>query len=70
VDVFKDACQISEINSKHANFFAEKMKKLRQDMYHIYLADKLDKHLKGASVVVSFCIETDTSRVSKLNESY
>jgi hypothetical protein len=35
MDVFKDACNIAEINSKYANCFVEKMKKMRQEMYHI-----------------------------------
>jgi hypothetical protein len=39
VDVFKDACNIAEINSKYAKCFTEKMKKMRQEMYHSYLAD-------------------------------
>jgi hypothetical protein len=68
LDVFKDACNIAEINSNYAKFFAEKMKKTRQEMYHIYLADNPDKRLKGS--VVSPCLATGTSRVRKLNKSY
>jgi hypothetical protein len=45
LDVFKDACNIAEINRKYAKCFAEKMKKMRQYMYHIYLADNPDKRL-------------------------
>jgi hypothetical protein len=66
--IFKDACNIAEINSKYPKCFAEKMKKMRQDMYHIYLADNPDKRLMGS--VVSSCLATDTSRVSKLKKSY
>jgi hypothetical protein len=40
LDVFKDACNVAEINSKYANCFVEKMKKMGQEVYHIiYLAD-------------------------------
>jgi hypothetical protein len=68
LDVFKDACNIAEINSKYAKFSSEKMKKMRQEMYHIYLADNPDKRLKGS--VVPYCLAIDTSRVSKLKKSY
>jgi hypothetical protein len=68
VDVFKDACNIAEIKRKSARFFTEKMKKMREEMYHIYLANNPDKRLKGSAV--SSCLATDTSRVSKLKESY
>jgi hypothetical protein len=37
LDVFKDACNIAEINSKYAKCFEEKMKKMKQEMYNIYL---------------------------------
>jgi hypothetical protein len=47
-DIFKYACNIAEINIKHAKCFAEKMKKMRQEMYHIYLADNPEKRLKGS----------------------
>jgi hypothetical protein len=46
LDVFKDACNISEINSKYAKCFAEKNKKMRQDMYHSYVANNPGKRLK------------------------
>jgi hypothetical protein len=39
LDVFKDACNIAEINSKYAKCFAERMKNMRKEMYHIYLAE-------------------------------
>jgi hypothetical protein len=68
LDVFKDACKISEINSKYAKCFAEKIKKMRQEMYHTYLANNPEKRLKLP--VVSSCLTTDTSRVSKLKKSY
>jgi hypothetical protein len=66
LDVFKDACNIVEINRKHAKCFEDKMKKMRQDMYHIYLEDNPYKRLKGS--VVSSCLAIDTSRVRKLKE--
>ena len=68
LDVFKDACNIAEINSKYAKCFSEKMKKMRQEMYYIYLADNPDKRLKGS--VVSSCLATDTGRVRKLKKYY
>jgi hypothetical protein len=59
LDVFKDACKISEITSKYAKCFAEKMKKMKQEMYHFYLADNPDTRLKG-SVVSSHLILSQT----------
>jgi hypothetical protein len=46
LDVFKDACNIAAINSKYAKCFTEKMKKMRQEMYHIILKDNPDKNFK------------------------
>jgi hypothetical protein len=68
LDVFKDTCNIAEINNKYAKFFAEKIKNMIQEMYNIHLADKPDKRLKGS--VVSYCLATYISRVSKLKKSY
>jgi hypothetical protein len=68
VDVFKDACNIAEINSKYAKCFADKMKKMKKEMYLIYLADNPEKRLKGP--VVSSCLATYTSRVSNLKKYY
>jgi hypothetical protein len=55
--VFKDACNIAEINITYAKFFAEKMKKMRQEMYHIYLTDNPHQRLRG-SVVSSVLPQT------------
>jgi hypothetical protein len=68
LDVFKDACNIAQINSKYAKCVAEKMINMRQEMYHIYLADNPYKRLKIS--VVSSCTATDTSRFIKLKKYY
>jgi hypothetical protein len=59
MDVFIDDCNIAEINSKYAKFFVEKITKMIQEMYHIYLADNSEKMLKGSAV--STCLATNTS---------
>jgi hypothetical protein len=68
LDVFKDACNIADINSKFSKSFAEKVLKVRHDMYHFYLTDNQEKRLT-VSVVLS-CISTKTSRVRKLKRYY
>jgi hypothetical protein len=68
VYVFKDDCNISEINRKYAKCFAEKRKELREEIYHVYLKDNTDNILKGSTV--SSCLVIDTSQVRKLNKSY
>jgi hypothetical protein len=37
LDVFKDACNIADIKNKYSKCFADKMKRMRQEMYHIRL---------------------------------
>jgi hypothetical protein len=68
LDVFKDPCNIAGINSKNAKCFAEKMKKVRKEMYNLYLTDNQETRLRGSGV--SSCLSTETSGVGKLKKLY